>query len=733
MDEYYKKEDNMTKYKHFIFALLLSGGMIICHRSTLFSQTLCQEDFKDFSEVSLEKLLDVTVTSASKHEQEISQAPAFVTVITDQMIEAFNYKNVADALRSVPGLWITSDRYLYQLGIRGVAVHGDWNSRTLLLLNGHTLNEQWCGSVNLDELLGVDMSNVKRIEVVKGPGSSLYGSNAFFGVINVVTKDAESVVGPRLVTRFTDKVNRSDGTFSFGRKFTDDFDVLISGSVTNALGGRLFFPEYRDLEATERVALEEQGYSKYFLSLDKLTGGYTSKTDFLKSYSLFIDLCFRDWSLLSKLSNRNKGIPSGYYGSVFNTDRNKVEEKFNFLELKYTKPFYQKHKFMGRVYYDDYYYANWILYNYFSDPEMGYEDPPYLPGPIWMDKGTDKFWGTELQFDLHFSSNQRLIVGGEFQDHKVEQHSGETDRSGKKIDSDVIVLGARSSDESILNLYAQNEYNPLKELNLILGLHYNKNSHCEGRVTPKLGLIVSPNQKTAFKFLYSKGFRAPTIYERTFNDATYFIGNKKLVPEEVRSYEFVLEKYMTWARIVTSFYVNEATKIITQETIDSLDPDYPGDSYEEEVFQYRNKEKIEAKGVEFSIERSLNERWGGFINFSYSLTKDNKTGQRLINSPKILSNLGLNHGWIKDRFSTAIELRYVDKRKAYDGQIAPSYLNTDLSFASKKIARLLNLSLSIRNLFDVKIYDPIFQDYYPVVLMKHDRRTFSIRASFDFK
>jgi outer membrane receptor for ferrienterochelin and colicins len=721
----------MKTIRHFLLVIFLSSELLLWDTVSSFSQTQWKKDFKDFSEISLEKLLDVTVTSASKHEQEISQAPAFVTVITDKMIEAFNYRTLADALRSVPGLWISSDRYLFQLGIRGIAIHGDWNSRIILMLNGHTLNEQWCGSINLDELLGVDMSNVKRIEVIKGPGSSLYGSNAFFGVINVVTKDAESTIGPHLVARFTDKVNRADGTFSFGRKFSDDFKLLFSGSVSNALGGRLFFPEYRDLEETERLALEEKGYSKYFLSLDKLTGGYASNTDFLKSYSLFLDLSYKDFNVLSKISDRNKGIPSGYYGSVFNTDKNRMEERFNFLELKYQKPFSSKHKFMGRVYYDDYYFADWILYNYFSDPEAGYENPPYLPGPVWMDKGTDKFWGTELQLDLHPTSNQRLILGGEFQDHRVEQHSGETDKSEKTIEDDVVPQKVRSLGENISNLYAQNEYKPIKQVNLILGLHYHKSTLYAGRITPKLGLIVSPKERTVLKVLYSQGFRAPTIDERTFDDATYFIGNDKLVPEEVKSYEFVFEKYMPWARIVTSFYLNEAKKIISQEAIDSSDSDHPGGNYEAEVFQYQNVDKLEAKGVEFSIERSLNERWGGFFNFSYCLTKDKLTGLRLINSPKFLSNLGLNYQWIENRFSTALELQYVDRREAYDGQIARSYLCTNFSLTIKKIAGLFDLSLFMKNLFDVEMYDPIFEDYYPVVLMKQDGRILSIRASFD--
>jgi hypothetical protein len=72
----------------------------------------------------------------------------------------------------------------------------------------------------------------------------------------------------------------------------------------------------------------------------------------------------------------------------------------------------------------------------------------------------------------------------------------------------------------------------------------------------------------------------------------------------------------------------------------------------------------------------------------------------------------------------------VDKRKAYDGTIAGSYVCTNLSFVVKRIAGMFDLSLYIRNLFDTKIYDPIFEDYYPVVLMKQDGRTLSIKASW---
>jgi outer membrane receptor protein involved in Fe transport len=129
-----------------------------------------------------------SVYAASKHEQKISEAPASVTVVDSDEIEKYGYKSFADILRSVRGLYVTYDRNYSYLGIRGFNRPGDYNSRVLVLVNGHGVNENVFDSALLGHEFPLDVDLIDRVEVIRGPSSSIYGNNAFFGVINVITK-----------------------------------------------------------------------------------------------------------------------------------------------------------------------------------------------------------------------------------------------------------------------------------------------------------------------------------------------------------------------------------------------------------------------------------------------------------------------------------------------------------------------------------------------------------------
>ena len=144
----------------------------------------------DLSDLSLEQLLDVKVYSASKFNQKASDAPASVSIITAEEIRGFGHRTLIDILRSVRGIYAFNDGAYDFVGMRGFGRPGDYNSRTLLLIDGYRTNEPVYDSalVGPEALLDVDL--IDRVEVTRGPGSVLYGSSAFFGVINVITKRA---------------------------------------------------------------------------------------------------------------------------------------------------------------------------------------------------------------------------------------------------------------------------------------------------------------------------------------------------------------------------------------------------------------------------------------------------------------------------------------------------------------------------------------------------------------
>jgi len=124
-----------------------------------------------------------SVYSASKRTQKITEAPAAITIITADEIRKHGYRTLAEALPSVRGFYVSYDRNYSYLGVRGFARPGDYNSRALLLVDGHRINDNVYDSALVGTEFPLDLDLVERIEVVRGPGSSLYGTSAFFAVI----------------------------------------------------------------------------------------------------------------------------------------------------------------------------------------------------------------------------------------------------------------------------------------------------------------------------------------------------------------------------------------------------------------------------------------------------------------------------------------------------------------------------------------------------------------------
>jgi outer membrane receptor for ferrienterochelin and colicin len=143
----------------------------------------------DFSE--LRQLIDTEVTTATLHPQKTSDAPATTTVITQREIAEFGYRTLAEALRSITGMYVRNDRNYLNLGVRGFSIPGDFSTRVLMLIDGYRVNDPAYHQPLFDYLLPIPMEAVSQIEVVMGPGSTLYGSDALLATINIITKDGD--------------------------------------------------------------------------------------------------------------------------------------------------------------------------------------------------------------------------------------------------------------------------------------------------------------------------------------------------------------------------------------------------------------------------------------------------------------------------------------------------------------------------------------------------------------
>src|ERR1035437_7331573 len=203
--------------------LLVAFLIIIVGAST---NCIAQNPPPDLSEASLEQLGNIQIYSASKHLQPSGDAPSSVTVITADEIREHGYRSLADILRTVRSFFVTYDRNYSSLGVRGFARPGDFNTRILLLVDGHRLNDNIYDEAMIGTEYPVDVDLIERIEIVRGPVSSLYGSNALFAVINIVTKHASDLSGLELSAEAA-SYNTYKGSISYGRVLPQ-LELLVS-------------------------------------------------------------------------------------------------------------------------------------------------------------------------------------------------------------------------------------------------------------------------------------------------------------------------------------------------------------------------------------------------------------------------------------------------------------------------------------------------------------------------
>ena len=198
------------------------------------------------SDKSLEELMSMevaSVTGAARHEQRVTEAPSSVTVVTAADIATFGWRTLTDVLRTVRGFYVTYDRNYAYLGVRGFGRPTDYNNRMLVLVDGHRLNDNVYDAVGIGTDYPIDLDLVERIEIIRGPGSALYGTSAFFGVVNVITRraaafgsaDAAFEVGTLGLYR----VRATGGWSSASGR-----DALFSVTHYSRRGDTLYFPEF---------------------------------------------------------------------------------------------------------------------------------------------------------------------------------------------------------------------------------------------------------------------------------------------------------------------------------------------------------------------------------------------------------------------------------------------------------------------------------------------------------
>ena len=528
-------------------------------------------------------LKEETVSIAVGHEQPISEAPSNVYVITDEDIRQSGATDIPTVLRRIPGIEV-----MQMTGADfNVSARGDNQlqaNKLLAMVDGRSIYNDVQGFV-LWKAIPVTLAEIKRIEVLKGPASALYGFNAFDGVVNIITKSPEEMKGT---------------TLQFGG---GEFGTITSSAVQagtyEKLGYRLSVGRDQNNQWRNRDALALRSHKFNVETHYALTG----ESKLVVSGGL-VDL------------NRFDGV-------LFESSLSRSNASQAYANIGYETP-------------------NTFVRSYWMESTY---NPDILPHPFLdgLFHGTDRDGHSPLSFTtntynldgqhaLKFGTSLRFTYGVNYRRNTV---------SGNGVDTSAI--------EDRLGLYIQNEWKPVRELTVVAGVRYDLDTFIHPTVSPRIAILLSPKPEQVFRAAFSVGYRPPTLFEThadlrfpsPFNPPgtppLKFLGTTNQIPEQIVSYEI---GYQEWffkhrLRIRADLFANLLR--------DLFDPRF--DNSLRTVFLENRKERANIVGGEAGIEFLATSWLSGFVNYSSRHIGTNFGGNVTRAGPAYKVNAGLRGEW----------------------------------------------------------------------------------------
>ncbi len=631
---------------------------------------------EDFFNMPLESLMDIEVYSASKHTQPASQAPSSVTVITQEEIKRYGYRNITDILNSVPGFYETYDRNYSYMGVRGFGRPGDFNSRILVLVDGQRLNDNIGNTALLGNESLIDADLIDRVEIVRGPGSALYGSNALFAVVSIFTKSGSQYNGGQIAGRFGSR-RHTGGRFTYGSKTDNGIEFLASGTYADWEGDRLYYREFDDPS----------------------TNFGRTRNDDENLHNMLLKGSYRDFTFFAAGSRRQKGIPTASYETVFGAEDTRTWDDYTLIGLSYNHQIDEDFSILWRLSYHHYNYRGHYVY----DDGGLYENKDWWKGR----------WITgEVQITKRFDDHHTLIVGAESQTN-IRQDQ-------KNWDFDVYLNDRRHSKN--WGIYIQDEIRLTDRLTVNAGIRRDYYDQTGAQLNPRAAVIYQLTDTATVKLMAGRAFRAPSVYELYYQDnGNTAKANPNLQPETIKTYEAVFENRFSekWRGTFSAFHY-QVNDLIDQ----TIDPD-------DGLSQFRNLSQVTADGYEAALigkwENGLQTR----SSYASVRTLDKANRSSLANSPAHLVNFNLIYPLLENKLFAGLDIKYTSKRKTLSGGHTDDAVITNLTLTYDNILKNLDFQIGLYNLLDVNYEHPGFTEHLQDKI-EQDGRTFGVKLTYRF-
>lgn len=603
----------------------------------------------------LEALLEESlVQSASKTRESASTAPAVTTTITAQELREHGVRTLDEAINFLStGMVAEVPRGAAEVGSRGVLISQDYGAHMLLLIDGHALNEPWGGTAYYERGAAIPFDLIDHIEIIVGPGSVLYGSNAMLGVINVVTKRARDHAGLHASVETELLPNELGVGWSLrsalGAGF--EFDVLDAPSEL-VIQAEYFTFEGQPIVAERQVYGNDgvTGLPRVFSdeSPPGTWGGLIDQSHFTRVPSVFAHLKLGDVDVRARGAMFDRGYPAA--GGNFDDRGNYELDRWVNLDASYGRAVGKHATLRARAYGDLYDYQQFYPSAAPEDCLEGQDE-----GCLYYLFGGARWGGLELNGAFDWLADGRFVtlVGTDARVKNVFSRIDITPGEEPPEAFDGVPVNELDETELALGVYVQQTLSPTRWLSFNAGARLDLDERYGLFASPRAAVVVSPWKGAAWKGIVAHAFRGPTAFERYYADPTSQIEAPELRPEVVKNIEGVIEQRFGAQRVEVGAFLSDYRDLVINEELTSAEIDAAigsgdlaaGTTYAE---QTRNAAEIHVFGLSARVEGAA---LGGSLRYGASVTRararrfepGSDVGEELVAAASIFGNARVSY------------------------------------------------------------------------------------------
>ncbi len=667
-------------------ALALAMASSFCSAdSHVLNDSLWQLSPEELGQIRISSIATGTATPLDK-------AAAVTTVITDEDIKAIGATDLDEILATVPGVHVGhSEQGLFpKYNFRGIT--STYNPQTLFLVNGIPQTSVVYGRGGATAWAGMPVNAIARIEIIRGPGSALYGADAFSGVINVITKSRADINGTQVGGR-AGSFDTQSAWLLHGGTYAD-VDVAFSLEASQTDG-------HREIVRADRQTRVDQ---RFETSVSNAPGPMNNEADQIEAR---LDLKTGSWRFRSGYQGRyNLGTGPGVLQAL--------DPKGSFSSSRFNADLTQTADGLA----EDLRIVSQIGY---FNAELKPEELPYLlpPGTLGNLFPEGFIGGPGVQ-EENARLNLTAIYAG-LEEHRIRAGGGVfwgdvykvTERNNYQPAATPPGFEPRPGGITRLDdtpeawlpererhsyyAFIQDEWQFLPDWQLTSGLRYDRYSDFGDTLNPRLALVWATSDTVTTKFLYGRAFRAPTIQELFVTSNPVSLGNPDLSPEKIDTYEIALS-HTPNTRLhysINLFYYKIRDYITFVSTSENIN-------------QAQNVGKRKGRGGEFEFSYLINERWKIIGNYAYQRSTDERTHADVGEAPN--HEIYARTEWTPAQaWRLSLQTNWVGKQERVDGDTRSAVEDTvtvDATVRNTEVLDGLELAFSVRNLFDEAVYSP---------------------------